>query len=243
MRHIAQMSHTFCTTRLYKCYTQPIWLDKHSAMKKEEFYVFKRWHRWQPPSSTVMLMWSALIEQQAHSHWHCHCSHHSRWQWECYCCIQNSKQRGHTTCSYCNTHWNVLMYDNISKRMSYCVSNSWYNQQKPTHLDSELELHWCMTVNESSPGLTWYRVIWTKCSHWAAWEWPLFEKSECTEWAAADQQRELNLHQQPQGWGWQHMHCKEWELCELSALRYVSWSWQLTEPSFFTMCMLLSSFL
>ncbi len=220
MRHTAQMLHTAHTTRLYKCCTQLIWLSKHSAKKKEELYVFKRQHRWWL-SLSATLMWFVLTEQQAHPHWHCCCSHCLRWQWECHCCIWNSKQRGHTTCSYCNTHWNVLMYDNISKRMSYCVSNSWYNQQKPTHLDSELELHWCTTDNEFSFDSMWYIVVQTEHSHQTAWWWLLSEKSECTEWAAADQQRKLNQHQHLQEQGRQHTCCKEWVLCELSALRYV----------------------
>ena len=102
------------------------------------------------------------------------------------------------------------------------MSDSWYNWQKSTHLDSESELHWCTTVNESSSDLTEYKAVQTEHSHWAVQEWSLSEKSEHTEWAAADQQRELNHYQQPQGQEQQCMHCKEWGLCELSALRYVS---------------------
>jgi hypothetical protein len=49
MRHTAQMSHTVHTTRLYKCYTQPVWLNKHSTKKKEELYVLKGQYRWQLP--------------------------------------------------------------------------------------------------------------------------------------------------------------------------------------------------
>jgi len=154
--------------RLYKCHTQSVWLNKHSAKKKEELYVPKRRHRWWPLSSTA-LMWFALIEQQAHSHWHCCCcSHCSRWQWECHCCIQNSEQRGHTTCNYCNIHWNVLMYNNILKRMSYCMSDSWYNWQKSTHSDSKSELHWCTMNDEFLSDLMWYVAVQTECSHWAA---------------------------------------------------------------------------
>ncbi len=142
------MSHTAYMTKLYKCHTQPVWLNKHSTKKKEELYVSKRQYRWWPPLSAA-LMWFVLTEQHAHSHWHCCCSHHLRWQWECHCCIQNSKQRDHITCSYYNTYWNVLMYNNILKRMSYCVSDSWYNRQKSTHFNSESELHWCTMINES----------------------------------------------------------------------------------------------
>ncbi len=167
-------------------------------------------------------MWFFSTEQQAYLHWHhCCCSHHLRWQWEHHCCIQNSNMHGHITCSYCNIHWNVLMYNDISKRVSYCVFNSWHNQQKSTHLDSESKLHWCTMTDEFSSGSVWCVAVQTKHSHWAAQEWLLFEKSECTEWAAADQQRELNQHQQLQEWGQQHMHCKEQELCELSALRHI----------------------
>jgi len=82
-------------------------------------------------------------------------------------------------------------------------------------------LHWCTTANKFSSDLTEYEAVQTAHSHWAAQECLLSKKSECTEWAAADQQRELNLYQQLQRWGWQHMHCKEWELCELSALRHI----------------------
>ncbi len=164
MRHIAQVSHTAHMTRLYKCHTQSVQLSKHSAKKKEESYVFKKWHRWWSPSLTA-LMWSVLIEQQAHPHWHCCCcSHCLRWQWEHHCCIQNSKQHGYTTCSYHNTHWNVLMYNNILKRVSYCVSDSWYNQQKPTHSDSESGSHWCTMNDEFSSDSMWYIVIQTECS-------------------------------------------------------------------------------
>jgi len=220
MRHIAQMSHTAHTTRLYKCHTQPVQLNKHSAKKKEELYIFKKWCRWWPLSLTT-LMWFVLTEQHTHSHWHCCCSHHLRWQWEHHCCIQNSKQRDHTTCSYCNTHWNVLMYNDILKRVLYHMSDSWYNWQKSTHSDFKSELHWCTTADEFSFGSMWYIFVQTECSHQAAQEWSLSEKSEHTEQAAADQQRRLNQHQQLQEWGQQCMHCKEQEPCELSALRHV----------------------
>jgi len=166
MRHTAQVSHTVCTTRLYKCCTQPVWLDKHSTKKKEELYVPKRQHKWQPPSLTVMLMWSFLIEQQVHSHWHyCCCSHHLRWQWERHYCIQNSNMHDHVTCSYCNTHWNVLMYNDILKRVSYHMSDSWHNWQKPTHFDSESKLHWCTTADEFSSDSVWCVAVWMKHSH------------------------------------------------------------------------------
>jgi len=201
MRHTAQMSHTAHMTRLYKCHTQLIQLDKHSVKKKEELYIPKGQHRWWSPSLTVMSAQFFLTEQQAHPHWHhCCCSHHSRWQWERHCCVQNSDMHDHITYSYCNTHWNVLMYNDILKRVSYCVSDSWHNQQKSTHSDSESGLHLCMTADEFSPDLMWCVVVQTEHSHWTAQEWLLFEKSECTEWAAADQQRELNQHQQPQEW-------------------------------------------
>ena len=168
------MLHTAHMTRLYKCHTQPVWLNKHSTKKKEELYVLKGWYRWWLPSSAAMLMWFALTEQHTHSHWHCCCSHRLRWQWERHCCIQNSKQRGHVTCSYCNTHWNVLTYNNILKRASYHMSDSWYNCQKATHLDFESESHWCMTADEFSSGSTWYRAIQTEHSHQAVQECPLF---------------------------------------------------------------------
>ncbi len=222
MRHTAQMLHTAHTTRLYKCHTQPVWLDKHSAKKKEELYIFKRQHRWWLPSLTAMLMWFFLTEQHVHSHWHYHCSHHLRWQWEHHYCMQNSNMRGHVTCSYCNTHWNVLTYDNILKRVPYHVPDSWCNRQKSTHLDSKSESHWCITADESSSNSVWCVAVQTEHSHWTAQEWLLFEKSEHTEQAAADQQEELNQHQQLQEWEQQHMHCKEWELCELLASRHIS---------------------
>jgi len=150
------MSHTAHMTRLYKCHTQLIQLNKHSVKKKEELYVLKKQHRWRLSSSTAVLMWFFLTEKQVHPHWHhCCCSHCLRWQWEHHCCIQNSNARDHATCSYCNTHWNVLTYDNISERTSYCVSDSWDNRQKPTHLNSESELHLCTTVNESSSDSVW----------------------------------------------------------------------------------------
>ncbi len=95
----------------------------------------------------------------------------------------------------CNTHWNVLMYDNISKRASYCISDSWYNCQKPTCLNSESELCWCMTVNESSSAVMWYKFVWTEHYHWTEQEWPLSERSEHTKQAAVDQPQEQNWHQ------------------------------------------------
>jgi len=67
----------------------------------------------------------------------------------------------------------------------------------------------------------WYSLVQTEYSHQTAWEWFLSEKSECIEWAAAGQQRELNQHQQLQEQEQQHMHGKEWGLCELSALRHI----------------------
>ncbi len=164
MRHTAQMSHTVCTIRLYKCCAQPVQLDKHSIKKKEELYVPKGQHRWQPHSSAA-LMWFFLTEQQAHPHWHCCHSHCLRWQWECYCCVQNSEQHDHVTCSYCNTHWNVLMYNNISKRVSYHMSDSLYNQQKSTQSDSESELHWCTMTDEFLSDSTWYKAVQMRHSH------------------------------------------------------------------------------
>ncbi len=194
MRHTAQVLHTAHTARLYKCCTQLIWLSKHSIKKKEELYVFKSWYRWWSFLLTASV-WFALTEQHAYPHWHCHCSHCSRWQWEHHCCVQNSEQCGHVTCSYHNTHWNVLVYDDISKRMPYHVSDSWYNWQKSTHSDSESELHWCMTADESSSDSMWHIAVQTECSHWAVWEWPLSKKSEHNKQAAVDQQREQNWHQ------------------------------------------------
>ncbi len=188
MRHTAQMLHTVCMTRLYKCHTQLIQLNKHSAKKKEELYISKRWHRWWLLSSVTVLMQFFSAEQQAHSHWHhCCCSHCLRWQWERHCCVQNSDMCDHTTCSYCNTHWNVLTYNDILKRTPYCVSDSWHNWQKPTHSDSESELHWCTTVNEFSSDSMWCVAVWTEHSHQAVQEWLLSERSEYTEQAAADQ--------------------------------------------------------
>jgi len=67
----------------------------------------------------------------------------------------------------------------------------------------------------------WYSAVQTKHSHQVAWEWSLFKKNECTGQTAADQQRELNQHQQLHRQEQQHMHCTEWELYELSALRHI----------------------
>ncbi len=167
MRHITQMLHTAHTTRLYKCCTQSVQLNKHSIKKKEELYVFKNWYRWWLSSLTAS-MWFVLTEQHTHSHWHCCCSHHLRWQWEHHYCIQNSEQCDHITYSYHNTHWNVLMYNNISKRVSYHVSDSWYNWQKSTHLDFKSESHWCTTADEFLSDSVWYKAVQTEHSHWAA---------------------------------------------------------------------------
>ena len=81
----------------------------------------------------------------------------------------------------------TLMYNNISKRVSYHVPDSWHNQQTSTHSDSELRSHLCTMINEFSPDLMWCVAVQTEHSHWAAQEWLLSEKSECTEWAAVDQ--------------------------------------------------------
>jgi len=53
-------------------------------------------------------------------------------------------------------------------------------------------------INEFSLDLTEYRAVQTEHSHQTVQECLLSEKNECTEQAAADQQRELNLHQQSQ---------------------------------------------
>jgi len=96
MRYTAQVLHTAHTTRLYKCCTQLIQLNKHSAMKKEESYILKGQHRWQPSSLTAVLMWFFSTEQQVHPHWHhCCCSHCLRWQWERHYCVQNSNINSH----------------------------------------------------------------------------------------------------------------------------------------------------
>jgi hypothetical protein len=206
MRHIAQMSHTAHTTRLYKCCTQSVQLNKHSAKKKKSCMYLRgdiddNCLCWQ--CQCDCLDWAAGSLSLTHC-----CSHCLRWQWEHHCCIQNSKQCDHITCSYCNTHWNVLTYNDILKRVSYCMSDSWYNWQKSTHSDSESELHWCTMNDEFSFDSVWYIVVQTEHSHWAAQWWLLSEKSECTEWAAADQQRELNQHQHSQEQEWQCTHVK-----------------------------------
>ena len=143
----------------------------------------------------MMSVWFALTEQHIHSHWHCCCFHHLRWQWEHYCCIWNSEQHDHITCSCCNIYWNVLMYDNISKRASYCIFNSQNNWQKSTHFDSESELHWCTTIDEFLSESMWYNFVWMKHCHQTEQEWPLSERSEHTKQAAVDQLKEQNWHQ------------------------------------------------
>jgi hypothetical protein len=150
-------------------------------------------------------------------HQHC-CSHHLRWQWVHHCCIQSSEQCDHITCSCCNTHWNVLTYNDILKEhhIAFWQSDNW---QKNT-FDSESELHWCTTTDEFSSELMWYSLQ-TKHCHWAKWEWSLSERSEHTKQAAVDQQREQNWHQCSQKWEWQHECCTRWELYKLSALRHI----------------------
>ena len=75
--------------------------------------------------------------------------------------------------------------------MSYCVSDSQYNCQKSTCSDFKSKLCWCTMTDEFSSAAMWYRFVQTEHSHWAQ-EWSWSEKSEHTEQAAADQQRELN---------------------------------------------------
>jgi hypothetical protein len=219
MRHTAQVSHTAHTTRLYKCCTQPVWLNKHSTKKKEELYVSKsdiddnRPHWWRCNSSQLSsrlilidIIVVVLIIQDDNEN--------IIVAYRTVTCVVTPLAVTATLIEmfWCTTHF---------KRVSYCVSDSWHNWQKSTHSDSESESCWCTTADEFSFDSMWCIVVQTEHSHWAAQEWLLSEKSECTEWAAADQQRELNQHQQPQGWE-QHMHCKEWGLCELSASRHIS---------------------
>jgi hypothetical protein len=124
VRHTAQMSHTAHTTRLYKCHTQSVQLDKHSAKKKKSCMYLRS--DIDDNCSHQQWCWcdsSWLSSRLTHWH-HCCCSHHSRWQWERHCCVQNSDMHDHVTCSYCNTHQNVLMYDDISKER-HTMSDSW----------------------------------------------------------------------------------------------------------------------
>jgi hypothetical protein len=143
----------------------------------------------------------------------------SRWQWEHHCCIQNSDMHGHITCSYCNTHWNVLMYNDISKECHTHVSDSWYNWQKSTHSDSESELHWCTTLMSShliqcdvctnrtfTLSSTRMTLVWEEWVYWVSCCWST-KRTESTSTATREEQ--------------QHMHCKEWGPCELSALRHI----------------------
>jgi hypothetical protein len=191
--HCSDVTHS-SYTRLYKCHTQSVQLNKHSKRRKKScmylrniddnphqqcvMWFFLSWAA--GSSSLTLLLFSSF-----------------RWQWEHHCCIQNSEQCDHVTCSYCNTHWNVLMYNDIWKEChTVCLTVD--TTQKSTHSDSESELHWCTTADEFSSDSVWYKAVQTEHSHWAAQEWLLSEKSEHTEWAAADQQRELNQHQQLQ---------------------------------------------
>ena len=50
-------------------------------------------------------------------------------------------------------------------------------------------------TDEFSPAAMWYRFVQTECSHQAAQEWSLSEKSECTKQTAVNQWREQNWHQ------------------------------------------------
>jgi hypothetical protein len=165
MRHTAQISHTAHTTRLYKCHTQFVQLNKHSVKKKEELYILKRWYRWWSFSSTA-LMWFILTEQHAHSltlllfslsEMTMRMSLLCMKQWAVWSCHLQLLQHS----SKCSDIWWHF------KRMSYHVSDSWYNQQKSTHFDSKSESHWCTTADEFLFDLTWYRAVQTKCSHWA----------------------------------------------------------------------------
>jgi hypothetical protein len=122
--------HTAHTTRLYKCHTQPVQLNKHSAKKKEELYVFKSNIDDNHPHSSgvILLSWAAgsfsLTSLLLFSS--------SRWQWEHHCCIQNSK---HVVTSLAVTATLIEMFwcTMTFQKMSYCV---WQliQQQKSTHL-------------------------------------------------------------------------------------------------------------
>ena len=78
------------------------------------------------------------------------------------------------------------MYDNISKRVSYCVFDSQYNCQKSIYLDFESELCWCMMTDEFSSAAVWYSSVQTECCHWAKWEWLLSDESEHMKQAAVN---------------------------------------------------------
>jgi len=92
------------------------------------------------------------------------------------------------------------MYDDISKKASYCIFNSQYNCQKSTHFDSELKSCWCTTADEFLFAAVWYDSVWIKHCHWAEWEWSLSEKSEHTKQAAVNQPQEQNWHQCSHRW-------------------------------------------
>jgi len=113
------------------------------------------------------------------------------------------------------------MYNDILKKVSYCVSDSQYNCQKSTCSDSESELHWCTTVNEFSSAAVWYRFVQMKHYHWTEQEWPLSERSECTKQAAVDQSQEQNWHQHSQKQKQQHKCCTRQKLYKLSAQRHL----------------------
>jgi hypothetical protein len=67
---------------------------------------------------------------------------------------------------WCTTHF---------KRVSYCMSDSWYNLQKSTHSDSESELHWC-TMMMSSHLIQCDTFLYKQNIHIEQQEWPLSEK-------------------------------------------------------------------
>ena len=74
-----------------------------------------------------------------------------------------------------------------------------------------------MTDNKSSSDSVWYVAVQTECSHQAAQEWSLSERSEHIKQAAVDQQREQNWHQHSQKQKQQHKRHTKQGLYKLSA--------------------------
>jgi hypothetical protein len=169
-------------------------------------------------SSSVM--WFFLTEQQAHSHWHhCCCSHHSRWQWEHHCCIQNSECMVTSlavTATLTEMFWCTMTFQ---KSVILCV---WQLIQLAEINTLWLWIRIALMYNsdEFSSDSMWCIAVQTEHSHWAArmtlvWEKWVYWVSCC--WSTKRTESTSTATREEQ----QHMHCKEWGPCELSALRHI----------------------
>jgi hypothetical protein len=199
---------------LLRCHTQLIQLGsisvahslcKHKhTKKKEELYVLKRQHRWQLPlqqCDVILLDWAAgsfsltlLLFSSFKMTMRTSLLHTEQWA------VITSLA---VTATLTEMFWCTTTFQ---KSVILCV---WQLIQL-----TEINTLWLWirialmyNTDEFSSDSMWYIAVQTEHSL-SSTRMTLVWESEHTEWAAADQQRELNQHQQPQEWEQQHTHCK-----------------------------------